>query len=107
MNLTKSKYCMGMQCKKLLWLQQNKSEEANYTTDVVFENGNKVGELARELFGDYSLICYDDLEKMVDDTKKKLANKTSIICEASFCYDGNFCAVDILKMMMMVLKYMK
>lgn len=97
MNLTKSKYCMGIQCEKLLWLQQNKSEEANYTNDVVFENGNKVGELARELFGDYSLVCYDDLGKMIDDTKKKLANKTSIICEASFCYDGNFCAVDILK----------
>ena len=34
---------------------------------------------------------------MVDDTKQELIKGTNIICEASFCYDNCFCAVDILK----------
>ena len=34
---------------------------------------------------------------MLDETKKYLKEKSNIICEASFNYDGNFCSVDVLK----------
>ena len=99
MNLSKSRYTLGIRCKKLLWLSCFKSEEAeDLGNDSVFENGNKVGDLARSLFGEYTLIDYDtNYKNMIDETTKYLNNKPNIICEASFSYDGNFCSVDILK----------
>lgn len=100
MNLSKSRYCMGVRCPKDLWLSIYKPEEAKeQDSDVNEENGNKVGDLARHIFGDkYVLIEYnDDYQIMIDETKKHLEEKDNIICEASFDYDGNFCAVDILK----------
>ena len=99
MNLSKSRYTQGVRCEKLLWLSLFKKEEAvDLGNESVFENGNKVGDLARSFFGDYSLIEFDDNYKnMIENTNKEMLNKTSIICEASFSYDGNFCSVDILK----------
>ena len=99
MNLSKSRYTLGVRCKKLLWLSCYKGEEAEDLGNAsVLENGNKVGDLARSLFGNYTLINYDgNYKNMIDDTRKELLNKPNIICEASFSYDGNFCSVDILK----------
>ena len=52
MGLSKSKYCSGLQCPKILWLQENKPEEAEDTAqDSVMENGTMVGEVARGYFG--------------------------------------------------------
>ena len=99
MNLSKSRYTLGIRCKKLLWLSCFKKAEAeDLGNESVLENGNKVGDLARSLFGNYTLINYDsNYKNMIDDTRKELLNKPNIICEASFSYDGNFCSVDILK----------
>ena len=98
MNLSKSRYTQGVTCEKMLWLSCYKKEEAEGTgNDTVLDNGTKVGELARSLFGKYILINYDtNYQKMIDETKYYLDKKTSIICEASFSYNGNFCSVDIL-----------
>ena len=97
MNLSKSKYTQGVTCEKMLWLSCYKKEEAeDLGNDTVFTNGNKVGDLARGLFGDYVLINYNEnYSQMIFDTEKELHNKPNIICEASFSYDGNFCSVDI------------
>ena len=100
MNLSKSKYITGKRCSKCLWLSCYKPEEKEeQPRDVILESGNKVGELARHLFGDdYILIQYDNnIQNMIDETNKYLDKKPNIICEASFEYDGNFCSVDILK----------
>lgn len=99
MNLSKSRYTQGVTCEKKLWLSCYKEFEAVDTgSDAVLENGTKVGEVARGLFGDYALIPYDDnYENMILNTKRALESKSKIICEASFSYDGNFCSVDILK----------
>ena len=98
MNLSKSRYTQGVTCEKKLWLSCYKKEEAEETgNDSVLENGTKVGELARNLFGKHLLINYDtNYQKMIDETKYYLEKKPNIICEASFSYDGNFCSVDIL-----------
>ena len=84
MNLSKSRYTQGVRCEKLLWLSLFKKEEAvDLGNESVFENGNKVGDLARSFFGDYSLIEFDDNYKnMIENTNKEMLNKTSIICEA-------------------------
>ena len=97
--LSKSKYCQCVQCKKILWLKKYKPEYAIQTAkDSVLENGTKVGNLAKGLFGEYEEIEFNEnLNIMVEQTKKILQNKPNIVAEASFNYDNNFCSVDILK----------
>ena len=98
MNLSKSKYCRGTQCEKMLWLEKYKPECATPLDNVVvFTNGNKVGELAKQLFGDRIDIEYNqDLTTMIESTAEALKNDKCVITEASFNYNGNFCSVDIL-----------
>lgn len=98
-HLSKSKYCKSIQCNKILWMDKYKSEVAIPTSrDSVLKNGTEVGELARNLFGDYTNIEFNkDLNIMIAETRKLLKNKPNIITEASFNYDNNFCSVDILK----------
>jgi len=97
--LTKSKYCNCVQCKKILWLNKYKPEIP--TPDIsesVLENGRKVGEYAKRLFGDYEDIPYNkDPVVRIEKTEELLKNAPNIITEASFSYDNNFCSVDILK----------
>ena len=100
MNLSKTRYVLGERCKKLLWLscyKEDEQEEQN--NDAILENGKKVGELAKHLFGDTFInISYNnDKRVMINETSKYLEEKPNIICEASFVYDNNFCSVDILK----------
>ena len=99
MNLSKSRYTTGVTCGKKLWLNCFKPEEAeDLGNQSVLDNGTKIGELARGLFGNYELIEFDtNYKNMINETNKLLENKPNIICEASFSYDGNFCSVDILK----------
>ena len=48
MNLSKSKYCKGIQCKKILWLEKNKPEVIEeIDNSAVLEQGNAVHEVAR------------------------------------------------------------
>ena len=97
--LSKSSYCKCVQCKKILWLDKYKEEEKIIkASENILNNGTKVGELARGLFGKYINIPYNiDLSIMVQDTKKAIEDKVNIITEASFNYNNNFCSVDILK----------
>jgi len=99
MYLSKSKYCLGVQCKKILWLDKYSPEESeNVTNDEVFDVGNKVGELAKELFGFHIDINFsEDLKQMLADTENLLKLENIVITEASFVYENNFCSVDILK----------
>lgn len=97
--LSKSRYCKAKQCNKILWLDKNKPEEAvPKTSDSALENGTKVGELARQYFGEYINIDFDEiLSNMIENTKINLKNVPNIITEASFNFNNNFCSVDILK----------
>ena len=97
--LSKSKYCKLVQCPKILWMSKYKPDVAVPTArDDVLANGTAVGELARNLFGEYINIEFNkDLNIMIEDTERMLKNKPNIITEASFNYDNNFCSVDILK----------
>lgn len=99
MNLSKSKYQKGIQCKKMLWLEENKPEEKEeIDTSGVMEQGNIVHEVARYLFGEHINIEYNDnLSEMIKDTYSTIESyKDVIITEASFNYENNFCSVDIL-----------
>ena len=54
MNLSKSRYCRGLQCKKMLWLEANKPEQMeDVNNESILEQGNLVHEVARYLFGNH------------------------------------------------------
>lgn len=99
MNLSKSKYCNGLQCKKMLWLYKNKpTEKEEVNNQSVFDNGNDVHEVARKILGEEINIPFnEDLTQMIKDTEKVMKQEKVIITEASFSYENNFCSVDILK----------
>jgi len=100
MYLSKSKYCNGVQCMKMLWLDKfypEKKEEVS--NQSVLDNGSEVGEVAKGLFGEYKDIDFNnDLTKMISDTLEVISNNDQVnITEASFVYKDNFCSVDILR----------
>lgn len=96
-NITKSLYCLGVQCPKMLWLKVHKPELFDESTmnDSILEKGTEVGQLARGLFGPYKVI--ERGSQMVSETERLIASGEKIIAEASFATDGLFCSVDILK----------
>ena len=99
MNLSKSKYCLGLQCKKILWLDKNKPElKEESDLSSIMEQGNLVHEVAKYLFGEHISIPYNkNLKEMIKDTYHTMESyEDVIITEASFNYDNNFCSVDIL-----------
>ena len=96
--LSKSKYCKGIQCPKILWMDMNMPEKGE---DVLFESvmatGNMVGDLARHYFGKYDLVEFDfNKNIMADKTKQLMESGSENIAEAAFYIDGLYCAVDIL-----------
>ena len=99
MNLSKSKYCNGIQCMKILWLDKNKPEEKeDINNESIMDNGNKVHDLAKNLFKNHVDIAYNsDLNVMINDTQEELSKNDNVITEASFAYNNNFASIDILK----------
>lgn len=99
MKLSKSKYCNGIQCNKMLWLDKYKQEEkSEIKNQSILDNGKEVGIVAKDLFGPHIDIEYnEDLNIMLEETKKYLIEENIIITEASFVYENNFCSIDILK----------
>ena len=103
-HFSKSKNCRLWQCPKMLWMDKYKPEEkAEDATDASrMEAGTEVGKLARELFGKPVDVTETvngqlNLPAMTDRTQVEIEHETSVICEASFSYQGCYCAVDILK----------
>ena len=102
--LSKSKYCGLWQCPKIAWLRKYKPETSRLDDSVLarMEVGNEVGALARSLYGDFvDITAYTgenpDLKKMMENTRREMEKGTPVICEASFEYNGLYCAVDILR----------
>lgn len=97
--LSKSRYCSGLTCGKQLWLNIHKPEEKDLSRvkTASMERGTLVGDLARGLFGKYTLVDFDKgLLSMISQTDALLEAGTRVICEASFSWEGNFCSVDLL-----------
>jgi len=103
--LSKSKYTKFCQCPKALWLSIYKPEEAieDAGAQARFEQGNEVGDLAMGLFGDYVEVTTQNadgslnLNAMIEKTKEEVTRETAVICEASFSFEKNYCAVDLLR----------
>lgn len=103
LSLSKSKYCGLWQCPKIAWLNKYKPDEMviNDAIQNRMDAGNVVGDLAMGLFGEFvEVTAYNgerlDLSQMIARTKEEMEKGTPVICEASFSYNGLYCAVDIL-----------
>lgn len=105
MGLSKSKYTTYCQCPKALWLRTYDADKATPIDEAAmarFAAGNEVGDLAMGLFGDFVEVTTTkedgslDLVAMIEKTKQCLVDGTENIAEASFAWEGNYCAVDIL-----------
>lgn len=104
MTISKSKYCSICQCGKIAWLKEHMPEEMKPNASLIarMEAGREVGLLARGLFGncvDVTAFNEDgpDTARMIANTKHEMEKGTEVICEASFSFNGLYCAVDMLR----------
>jgi len=101
MNLSKSRYVRGIQCPKMLWMEQHMPEQFDESVlnTVVLDTGSAVGDLAMGYYGDFVEVPFDasNLAGMAARTEELLAAGTPVICEATFAIDGCLCMVDILR----------
>lgn len=103
MNFSKSKYCGFWQCPKMCWLDKYKHDKFknDNSAQARLSAGTEVGKLARRLFGEFKDVTEEkdgslDLQAMVEKTERLLEEGAENICEASFSFEGLYCAVDIL-----------
>jgi hypothetical protein len=104
-NLSKSRYTAYCKCPKNMWLgvyHPEKMDKIDPALQARFESGTQVGELAKRLFSgtvDVSTRIGDalDLKAMMEKTQQCLTDGTEVIAEASFAYEGCYCAVDLLR----------
>ena len=97
LNLSKSLYIKGLQCKKALWLKKYKPEVLTPPSDhllAVFEIGNEVGDLACKLFPEGKEVPYKS--NKIELTQKLLNEGIKDIFEAAFEFDDILVLVDIL-----------
>src|SRR6266542_2455521 len=101
--LSKSDYLAGLQCSKHLWLRINEPEadelEIDEELEALFEQGKRVGELARRYVPGGNLIDYPHyaVDEKLRATKRALDEGCPIIYEAAFAAEGLFVAIDILE----------
>jgi hypothetical protein len=103
--LSKSSYCSGVQCPKILWLKTHCPDEAliSESTQNTFDMGHTVGDYAKTYFGDYVEVPMDfehfsdAFKNAVEATKNHITNGTPTVCEAAFGYKNALCFADILR----------
>lgn len=104
--ISKSRFVSAWEhCTKYAWLEKympEKKTPVDEFTQSLFDNGIRVGELAKEYLGvevDLTATKEDgsqDSAQMLKETERHMKLGTKVIAEASFRYDGCFCSVDIL-----------
>ena len=79
--LSKSRYCSGVQCPKILWLKKNKPDvfDDSVMNQAVLETGSEVGDLAMGLFGEFIEVPFGDLSQMIRITEELIEKKTPVI----------------------------
>ena len=96
--LSKSRYTAFCQCPKNLWLKVYKPEEAkdDPALQARFEQGNEVGDLAMQLFGDSVEVTTKNADGSLDLTAMVEKTKSAMV-KGTFALDDHYCAVDILR----------
>lgn len=103
--ISKSLYIRGLQCLKSLYMEKHNRElkVISERTQSLFDNGNLVGDTARDLFPGGVLIPYipytpgkSGQAEQVRLTNEAMASGATVIYEAAFLHNGAFSKVDIL-----------
>lgn len=99
--ISKTKLLKGYRCLKNIYLAIHSPElEAPITPDTqaTFDQGNRVGEIAREYYPGGTLINNKpwDFFGALNKTRELLANGTTVIYEAAFEYMGCYARPDII-----------
>jgi hypothetical protein len=86
-NLSKSKLLLHRQCPKRLWLQLNRPDLINISaaTQSKFDEGNKVGDIARQLHSPGLFIKTLNRSEALELTQQVLKDHQPIF-EAAFCH---------------------
>lgn len=100
--LSKSLYIKGLQCHKALYLSKYHSDlkdEITAAQEALFQQGHEVGRFAQQLFPGGVEILYEknNYDAQVEKTQEAIKEGKKIIYEATFCFDGVFVKIDILK----------
>ncbi len=98
--LSKSRYCAGLQCHRLLYTKVHDSDaipEPDKFTQYLFDQGTAAGELATNFFPDGTEIPAFPIDESIQKTKAALENEAEHIFEAAFNYDNIHVKVDILR----------
>ena len=99
--LSKSKYTLGLQCPKALWLKTHSPEleaPVDEGAEHLFEMGHIVGEYAQRCFEGGVLIAEDHLHltEAIKSTEKAVSEGVSTIYEATAAFDNTLSRADIL-----------
>lgn len=93
---SKSLYTRGLQCVKSLWLKKYRSDlltPSDAAANAIFTSGNRVGDLACQLFPGGIEILYDNtsFDEKVTMTQDLIHQGKNIIYEATFVskYNGH------------------
>jgi hypothetical protein len=102
MNLSKSKIIAFRQCPKRLWLEINKPEllQVSDSTQAKFNVGNRVGEIAREIYDPEQIGIMVDIEKEGFSqalTRSQTLTQVDVpIFEAGFSANGLLAFADVM-----------
>ena len=100
--MSKSKFMSGEQCPKRLWMEKHAKENASPMTDkqnYIINQGQKIGELARDEYPNGILIKSDNLHPTdaLAETALALNNGVEILYEPAFLFNECFTRIDILR----------
>ena len=97
--LSKTKYLVGLQCSKALWIHYNNKAllpAVDARLSAIFDQGHQVGHWAKKLFpAGKDLGHIAGFEEPVEATRRAL-DKRKPIFEASFIYNSCFSRADVL-----------
>ncbi len=96
--LTKSKYMLGLECPRHLWITFNQPEKIRKVTlaeEFKFNEGDKVGQLAKTLFSDGIDLPVENYSENIEKTKESM-KKGKPLFEAGFAFENCFSRADIL-----------
>ena len=96
--LSKSKYLIGIQCPKYFWIQLNQPDkipEIDLATQQKFDQGKKVGQLAKKLFPEGIDIPESNFKENLEKSKESLTLNKPLF-EVAFCLEGLYSRADIL-----------
>src|SRR3989344_4371496 len=97
--LTKSKYILGLECPRHLWITFNHPEKIRKVTlaeEFKFSEGDKVGQLAKTLFSDGIDLPVENYSENLQQTKGAM-KKGRPLFEAGFAFENCFSRADIIE----------